>query len=56
MCGLQSPDEIIDKSLRSSDGSRKCEDFLSVVQMWLSKIQVLDHYVHEVLLSPNIQI
>ncbi|XP_022149494.1 nicotinate phosphoribosyltransferase 2-like [Momordica charantia] len=38
---FMSPDEIIDKSLRSSDGSRTCEDFLSVVQMWLSKIQWL---------------
>jgi hypothetical protein len=38
---LQSPDEIIDKSLHSSDGSRICEDFVSLVQTWLSKIQVL---------------
>jgi len=37
---LQSPDEIKDKSLRSSDGSRTCEDFLSAAQMWLNKIQV----------------
>ncbi|XP_023533693.1 nicotinate phosphoribosyltransferase 2-like [Cucurbita pepo subsp. pepo] len=36
-----SPDEIKDKSLRSSDGSRTCEDFLSAVQMWLNKIQWL---------------
>jgi hypothetical protein len=38
---LQSPDEIIDKSLHSSDGSSICEDFVSLVQTWLSKIQVL---------------
>ncbi|XP_038901526.1 nicotinate phosphoribosyltransferase 2-like [Benincasa hispida] len=38
---FMSPDEIIDKSLRSSDGSRTCEDFLSAVQMWLNKIQWL---------------
>ncbi|XP_022947790.1 nicotinate phosphoribosyltransferase 2-like [Cucurbita moschata] len=36
-----SPDEIKDKSLRSSDGSRTCEDFLSAAQMWLNKIQWL---------------
>lgn len=34
-----SPDEIVDKSLRSSDGSTTCEDFISLVQSWLSKIQ-----------------
>lgn len=38
---LQSPDEIVDKSLRSSDGSTTCEDFISLVQSWLSKIQVI---------------
>ncbi|CAK9315271.1 unnamed protein product [Citrullus colocynthis] len=38
---FMSPDEIIHKSLRSSDGSRTCEDFLSAVQMWLNKIQWL---------------
>ncbi|KAG5245694.1 nicotinate phosphoribosyltransferase family protein [Salix suchowensis] len=32
-------DEIIDKSLRSADGSSSCEDFVSLVQTWLSKIQ-----------------
>ena len=56
MSDLQSPDEIIDKSLRSSDGSRTCEDFLSAVQTWLNKIQVFDHYVFEVLFSVNVQI
>ncbi|KAG7993678.1 hypothetical protein I3843_01G016100 [Carya illinoinensis] len=38
---FMSPDEIIDKSLRSRDGSSTCEDFVSLVQTWLSKIQVL---------------
>ncbi|OIW09714.1 hypothetical protein TanjilG_21240 [Lupinus angustifolius] len=32
-------DEIIDKSLRRKDGSSTCEDFVSLVQTWLSKIQ-----------------
>ncbi|KAE8809172.1 nicotinate phosphoribosyltransferase 2-like [Hordeum vulgare] len=32
-------DEIIDKALSSSDGSNKCEDFVSLVQNWLVKIQ-----------------
>ncbi|KAI4327436.1 hypothetical protein L6164_019897 [Bauhinia variegata] len=32
-------DEIIDKSLRRKDGSSKCEDFVSLVQTWLGKIQ-----------------
>ncbi|XP_011008522.1 PREDICTED: nicotinate phosphoribosyltransferase-like [Populus euphratica] len=34
-----SPDEIVDKSLRSADGSRSCEDLVSLAQTWLSKIQ-----------------
>ncbi|KAJ6997387.1 hypothetical protein D5086_010773 [Populus alba] len=34
-----SPDEIIDKSLRSADGSSSCEDLVSLAQTWLSKIQ-----------------
>nr|POF07311.1 nicotinate phosphoribosyltransferase 1 [Quercus suber] len=38
---FMSPDEIIDKSLHSSDGSSICEDFVSLVQKWLSKIQVI---------------
>ncbi|RWW02648.1 hypothetical protein BHE74_00010655 [Ensete ventricosum] len=37
-----SPDEIVDKSLRSHDGSSTCRDFLSLVQTWLSKLQVVD--------------
>ncbi|KAI4314978.1 hypothetical protein L6164_027832 [Bauhinia variegata] len=32
-------DEIIDKSLRRKDGSSNCEDFVSLVQTWLRKIQ-----------------
>ncbi|EEF38807.1 nicotinate phosphoribosyltransferase 1 [Ricinus communis] len=32
-------DEIVDKTLQSSDGSSSCEDFVSLVQTWLSKIQ-----------------
>ncbi|CAL9201295.1 unnamed protein product [Musa hybrid cultivar] len=34
-----SPDEIVDKSLHSHDGSSTCMDFLSLVQTWLSKLQ-----------------
>ncbi|GMH24080.1 hypothetical protein Nepgr_025923 [Nepenthes gracilis] len=34
-----SPDEIIDKSLQSSDGSTTWEDFVSLVQNWSNKIQ-----------------
>lgn len=37
---MQSPDEIIEKSLKSADGSYTCEDFVSLVQKWLNKIQV----------------
>ncbi|CAN6680104.1 unnamed protein product [Malus baccata var. baccata] len=33
------PDEIIDKSLHRSDGQSTCEDFVILVQTWLSKIQ-----------------
>ncbi|KAH9711937.1 hypothetical protein WN944_021255 [Citrus x changshan-huyou] len=36
---FMSPDEIIEKSLKSSDGSHTSEDFVSLVQTWLSKIQ-----------------
>ncbi|URD88806.1 Nicotinate phosphoribosyltransferase (NAPRTase) family [Musa troglodytarum] len=36
----QSPDEIVDKSLHSHDGSSTCMDFLSLVQTWLSKLQL----------------
>ena len=37
---FQSLDEIPDKTLRSKDGSRVCQDFVSLVQEWLQKIQV----------------
>ncbi|GAB2282626.1 Nicotinate phosphoribosyltransferase 2 [Dionaea muscipula] len=36
---FMSLDEIIDKSLQSSDGSTVFEDFVSLVQTWLNKIQ-----------------
>ncbi|XP_020088781.1 nicotinate phosphoribosyltransferase 2-like [Ananas comosus] len=32
-------DEIIDKALLSHDGSSTCEDFVTLVQNWLNKIQ-----------------
>ncbi|KAJ9564290.1 hypothetical protein OSB04_000256 [Centaurea solstitialis] len=35
------PDEIIEKSLRSQDGSRVCQDFVSAVQTCLSKLKRL---------------
>ncbi|KAL3647001.1 Nicotinate phosphoribosyltransferase 2 [Castilleja foliolosa] len=38
------PDEITEKSLKSSDGLNDCEDFVSLVQTWLSKIKVFDLY------------
>ncbi|GLT50140.1 hypothetical protein SLA2020_236480 [Shorea laevis] len=36
---FMSPDEIIERSLHSSDRSTTCKDFVSLVQSWLSKIQ-----------------
>ncbi|KAI3922256.1 hypothetical protein MKX01_005945 [Papaver californicum] len=36
---FMSADEIVDKSLRSSSGSTTCEDFVSLVQSWLNKLQ-----------------
>ncbi|XP_073106948.1 nicotinate phosphoribosyltransferase 2 [Elaeis guineensis] len=36
------PDEIVDKALQSHDGSSTCEDFVSLVQNWLGKIQRAD--------------
>ncbi|XP_072969826.1 nicotinate phosphoribosyltransferase 2-like [Typha angustifolia] len=39
---FMSPDDIIDKALKSQDGSRTCEDFVSLVQTWLRKIQLAD--------------
>lgn len=35
-------DEITDRSLRRKDGSSTCEDFVSLVQTWLTKIQLLN--------------
>ncbi|KAF0912391.1 hypothetical protein E2562_014039 [Oryza meyeriana var. granulata] len=32
-------DDIIDRTLASSDGSNKCEDFVSLVQNWLARIK-----------------
>lgn len=37
-------DEIVDKSLESSDGSTTCDDFVSLVQTWLSKLQRIDSF------------
>ncbi|XP_074295365.1 nicotinate phosphoribosyltransferase 2-like [Silene latifolia] len=36
---FMSLDEIVEKSLISADGSTSCEDFVSLVQTWLAKIQ-----------------
>ncbi|XP_021714325.1 nicotinate phosphoribosyltransferase 2-like isoform X1 [Chenopodium quinoa] len=36
---FMSPDEIVEKSLKSADGSTSCEDFVNLVQTWLNKIQ-----------------
>ncbi|KAH7520197.1 nicotinate phosphoribosyltransferase 2 [Ziziphus jujuba] len=36
---FMSPDEIVDRLLTSRDGSTICEDFVSLVQTWLSKVQ-----------------
>ncbi|GAA0173373.1 glycosyltransferase [Lithospermum erythrorhizon] len=36
---FMSPDEILDKSLNSSDGTTLCEDFVSLVQAWLRKLK-----------------
>ncbi|KAG4169217.1 hypothetical protein ERO13_A12G072300v2 [Gossypium hirsutum] len=38
---FMSPDEILERSLCSSDGSNTCEDFVTLVHSWLSKIQWL---------------
>ncbi|PWZ36788.1 Nicotinate phosphoribosyltransferase 2 [Zea mays] len=38
----QSLDEIPNKALRNKDGSRVCEDFVSLVQEWLQKFQAAD--------------
>ncbi|URD84529.1 Nicotinate phosphoribosyltransferase (NAPRTase) family [Musa troglodytarum] len=39
------PDEITDKALRRCDGSSTCQDFVSLVQSWLSKIQWANSFV-----------
>lgn len=39
---FMSPDEIVDKTLGSYDGSSTCEDFVSLVQSWLNKMQWAD--------------
>ncbi|KAG4175577.1 hypothetical protein ERO13_A11G193300v2 [Gossypium hirsutum] len=44
---FMSPDEILERSLHRSDGSSTCEDFVSLVQSWLSKIQALGNSVGE---------
>ncbi|XP_010548416.1 PREDICTED: nicotinate phosphoribosyltransferase 1 [Tarenaya hassleriana] len=36
---FMSLDEIVDKALHSSDGKSTCEDFVALVQTWLTKIQ-----------------
>jgi len=49
---LQGLHEITDKALTSSDSSNKCEDFVSLVQNWLIKIQVfLTLHINQYLLS-----
>ncbi|KAG0452367.1 hypothetical protein HPP92_025031 [Vanilla planifolia] len=48
-------DEILDKTLCSCDGSSICKDFVSLVQSWLSKIQVVAFASYHLLfLSPLI--
>ncbi|KAK7331062.1 hypothetical protein VNO77_25273 [Canavalia gladiata] len=44
-------DEITDKSLRRKDGSSTCDDFVSLVQTWLSKIQLSNGVFGETNLS-----
>ncbi|XP_020554730.1 nicotinate phosphoribosyltransferase 2 isoform X3 [Sesamum indicum] len=38
---FMSPDEITEKSLKSADGPNVCEDFVGLVQAWLSKLKVM---------------
>ncbi|XP_057493500.1 nicotinate phosphoribosyltransferase 1-like isoform X2 [Actinidia eriantha] len=47
-----SPDEIMDKSLQSRDGSSTCEDFVSLVQTWLRKIK-WSHLLHGIFGETN---
>ncbi|XP_010270163.1 PREDICTED: nicotinate phosphoribosyltransferase 1-like isoform X1 [Nelumbo nucifera] len=49
---FMSPNEIIDKSLCRNDGSSTCEDFVSLVQTWLRKIQ-WTHSLHGVFGETN---
>ncbi|KAJ6820028.1 nicotinate phosphoribosyltransferase 1-like isoform X2 [Iris pallida] len=39
---FMSLDEIVDKELKSCDGSRVCNDFVNLVQAWLRKLQFTD--------------
>lgn len=39
---FMSPDEIVQKELRSHDGLRTCKDFVSLVQAFLSRLQRAD--------------
>ncbi|KAG0486985.1 hypothetical protein HPP92_009080, partial [Vanilla planifolia] len=36
---FMNPNEILDKTLQSHDGSITCKDFVNLVQTWLSKLQ-----------------
>ncbi|XP_078434223.1 nicotinate phosphoribosyltransferase 2-like [Wolffia australiana] len=37
-------DEIVDKTLSSADGSRTCEDFMSLVRSWFNKLHWTDGF------------
>lgn len=49
---FMSLDEIVEKSLQSRDGSSACEDFVSLVQTWLSKIK-WSHLIHGIFGETN---
>ncbi|KAI8017147.1 Nicotinate phosphoribosyltransferase 1 [Camellia lanceoleosa] len=49
---FMSPDEIVEKSLKSYDGSSTCEDFVSLAQTWLSKIK-RSHSLHGIFGETN---
>ncbi|GMP31473.1 hypothetical protein CsSME_00005672 [Camellia sinensis var. sinensis] len=49
---FMSPDEIVEKSLKSHDGSSTCEDFVSLAQTWLSKIK-RSHSLHGIFGETN---
>ena len=38
---LQSFDEITERSLAHAKGGSKCEDFVHLTQLWLSRVQVI---------------